>query len=181
MPDRLAELRRQRALIAEHLAWLDREIATAAANAAEQASTTEPNTAAVLVEPSASASFVPLTAPAAPPLDAAAVLASIKADGAEKPTATGPTDSLTTKTELGAPAPDKDQRDVRTETRKGCFLYLLIASAATALGVWLLIWASHSAWVKEEAGPYIVKATVLALILALGASLRSLIAKFRSK
>jgi hypothetical protein len=29
MSDRLAELRRQRALIAEHLAWLDREIAAA--------------------------------------------------------------------------------------------------------------------------------------------------------
>src|SRR3954470_22363220 len=29
MPDRLAELRRQRALIAEHLAWLDRQIAEA--------------------------------------------------------------------------------------------------------------------------------------------------------
>lgn len=27
MPDRLAELRRQRALVQEHLAWLDREIA----------------------------------------------------------------------------------------------------------------------------------------------------------
>jgi hypothetical protein len=30
MPDRLAELRRQRALVQEHLAWLDREIAAAA-------------------------------------------------------------------------------------------------------------------------------------------------------
>lgn len=29
MTDRLAELRRQRALVAEHLAWLDREIAAA--------------------------------------------------------------------------------------------------------------------------------------------------------
>ena len=27
MPDRLAELRRQRALVQEHLAWLEREIA----------------------------------------------------------------------------------------------------------------------------------------------------------
>jgi hypothetical protein len=29
MSDRLPELRRQRALVAEHLAWLDREIAAA--------------------------------------------------------------------------------------------------------------------------------------------------------
>jgi hypothetical protein len=31
MPDRLADLRRQRALVQDHLAWLDREIAEAAA------------------------------------------------------------------------------------------------------------------------------------------------------
>ncbi|MEO5957921.1 MAG: hypothetical protein ABIZ49_12405 [Opitutaceae bacterium] len=31
MPDRLAELRRQRALVQDHLAWLDREIAATSA------------------------------------------------------------------------------------------------------------------------------------------------------
>ncbi len=35
MPDRLAELRRQRALLTEHLAWLDGEIATAADRSGE--------------------------------------------------------------------------------------------------------------------------------------------------
>lgn len=37
MQDRLAELRRQRALIADHLAWLDRELATTIAQTGDGA------------------------------------------------------------------------------------------------------------------------------------------------
>lgn len=52
MPDRLAELKRQRALVAEHLQWLDREIAAADSSAVTPADPTpKPLVAAPLPAP----------------------------------------------------------------------------------------------------------------------------------
>ena len=66
MSDRLAELRRQRALVQTHLSWLDREIATAAAKADAPAdSSPRPEAAPATVAPTSAAGPVPLPASAA--------------------------------------------------------------------------------------------------------------------
>ncbi len=70
-----------------------------------------------------------------------------------------------------------DPKDIRAEARKGCFLYIFIATIAIALCVWLMIWASRSEWVQQEAGPYILRASIVAGLLLLGAWIRGLIAK----
>ncbi len=51
MPDRLAELRRQRALVQEHLAWLEREIARTGGDAGAAPSATAGSVPAVSAAP----------------------------------------------------------------------------------------------------------------------------------
>jgi hypothetical protein len=120
MPERLAELRRQRALIAEHLAWLDREIAT-----------------------SSSASAVPAAATPAPAaLDPGAMLA---ADAAAKGTASAKPSSPSVEDELAAKhlPPPRQQGDIRQDVRRGCLLYFGIAAFLVAGLCALLIWVSN--------------------------------------
>jgi len=117
MSDRLAELRRQRALLSEHVAWLDREIA------AESAKTggTRPASAAPSSETK-------------PP--ASATISSISALIAPNPTAaSAPADADAILNEYRV-APDT----LKTDVRKGCLLYftlaLVLLGAAVAL-LWL--------------------------------------------
>jgi hypothetical protein len=60
VPDRLTELKRQRALIAEHLVWLDHEIG------ALQGVPTEDTHPRLIAPPQASVSAPPLATPTAP-------------------------------------------------------------------------------------------------------------------
>ena len=94
MQDRLAELRRQRALVAEHLVWLDREIA----------------------ETEGKSSPAPLPAPTPPPaLTAAAVLA--KAAEIPPAVAAGASD------QPDAPLlPEPQPTDIKNDVRRGCLL-----------------------------------------------------------
>lgn len=80
-PDRLAELRRQRALVAQHLAWIDAELTAAGAGQAPSP----------VVEPVPAASAAPsaepppqppaaVPAPAAPQADPGIALANTRAD-----------------------------------------------------------------------------------------------------
>jgi hypothetical protein len=116
MPDRLAELRRQRALIADHLAWLDREIEAAA---------------------STSMALEPASQPATPklPLAPAAILAAVQ-----------PAPATTVSPESDAHThllPEHQQANVKQDVRRGCFLYFALAALFVAVGCALLVWASQ--------------------------------------
>lgn len=116
--DRLAELHRQRALLREHLAWLDREIAEASPRG------------------DLPAPPLPPAAPASPP---AGVLptppAPVKAESAAtvSPAALAPEAIL----DEYRVAPDT----LRTDVRKGCFLYFVGAFAVLAVCVMVLYYA----------------------------------------
>lgn len=80
-PDRLAELRRQRALVAQHLAWIDAELTAAGAGqtaAKAPATAPAPNETSATVDPAPLHAEVP--APVAEELDPAVVLANARAD-----------------------------------------------------------------------------------------------------
>ena len=107
MQDRLAELRRQRALVAEHLAWLDRELAAAAPE--------------------------PIPGPVLPASGAAATSAvpSVPADPAAADSAGEP------------PLAQPDPADIKSDVRRGCFLYFAAAVFLGLVGVGLIIWLSQ--------------------------------------
>jgi hypothetical protein len=112
MPQRLAELRRQRALVQQHLDWLDREIARSApaesdTPRAETPLPREPAPAAPMALPAAGASVSP-PVPASPPAtEADAILDRYR------------------------PSAGSLQSDVR----KGCLLYFTVAMVLFGLGV----------------------------------------------
>jgi hypothetical protein len=114
--DRLAELLRQRAALQEHLAWLDREIASAADSS----------------PPSVSRPIAPPVPPAAP------------TSAATAPAATGltsiPSGNAEAILEHYRAPPDSLQRDVR----QGCFLYFTLALVLLALAVMALYFAIGS-------------------------------------
>jgi len=131
MSDRLQELLRQRALLSEHAAWLEREIAL------EQG--TESQAAATPVE----SPSMPAEAPAenaespAPPPPAAGVSPS-----------PGP---LTPLADAGAQTPDAilpefppEPKDIRKNVTRGCLLYFVTAFVLLGLGVVAIYWVySH--------------------------------------
>ena len=119
MPDRLVELLRQRALIQEHLAWLDREIA-AVSNQPDATPGLAPTTATVLPAPltSAPASTVPVPNPlaATSPIPAGRALPPPDADAIIEQYRSSP-------------------GSLQSEVRKGCFLYCAAALVLLGLGV----------------------------------------------
>ena len=122
MSDRLQDLLRQRALIQEQLAWLDREIA--AASAADATTTpavaTAPRSVPTLPQPGYLAS------------QAAAIAAHQAAarapatDRGENPAVAAAADAILEKYRV---QPDS----LRTDVRQGCFLYFFGALAAVAV------------------------------------------------
>jgi hypothetical protein len=116
MPDRISELVRQRALVSEHLAWLDREIAKAGA----------------IVEPAASARATPATS---------GVSAASSEQLPEKPTlgvasssaATTPPAGIPSETELLLDQYRVTPAAVKEDVRKGCLLYFI--GAFVILGI----------------------------------------------
>ena len=116
MPDRLVELRRQRALVQEHLAWLDREIV-----AAENA-------------PSAPAAATAVR-DARPGPSAAPV--AVARTGNLAPVAAPSPDAIL---EEYAVAPGT----VKSEVRKGCLLYFVAALALLVLVIAVLYFALSS-------------------------------------
>ena len=124
MSDRLQDLLRQRALIHEQLAWLDREIAAA---------TDAPHPAAVAPTPRATVSPAPVVtqsgylAAQAAAIARHAVAAPASADPVN-PAAAAAADAILEKYRV---APDS----LKTDVRKGCFLYFAAALALVALVV----------------------------------------------
>ncbi|MBC7368358.1 MAG: hypothetical protein H7343_16370 [Undibacterium sp.] len=100
MPDRLAELQRQRALVQQDLARLDREIAEAQSRVDHSPTPETPHTRAVPA--------LAITLPA--DADADAILNQYRSGEAS----------------------------VKTDVRKGCILYAVLAFAALILGVFSL-------------------------------------------
>ncbi len=125
MSDRLAELRRQRALLEEHLAWLDREIATEAKQVpAARTVPPEPVRRGLAAATTTDANVAPTLNVVAPTLAATTV----------------PTHPA-----VPAPSPDVlfDQYRVapdalKSDVRKGCFLYFTLALLFVGLGVAVL-------------------------------------------
>lgn len=117
MQDRLAELRRQRALVAAHLVWLDREIADAEGKP------------------------TPAPLPAQTPSPALSAAAEILAKTPEPAPAVPPVASDQPDAAL---LPDHQPAEIKNDVRRGCLLYFALASVAVvALGA-LLVWASQA-------------------------------------
>lgn len=127
MSDRLDALLRQRALLREHLAWLESEIAAAEDAAERSPAAAAPDPLAAPATPAvrtASPLVRPTVAPASPaspsrPLPAAAVAPAVVAAQADEilETYRTPANSL------------------KSDVRKGCFLYFFAALALVGLGV----------------------------------------------
>ena len=124
MSDRLAELRRQRALLSEHLAWLDGEIAVATGQSG--------------VPPVPPTLRPPATPPSEPSPSWEAPASRFLS---QRPAAT-----LSATTPVGSqPAPsDVDliiqkygsaPRSLKSDVRKGCFIYITAAIVLLVLGV----------------------------------------------
>lgn len=129
VPDRLNELLRQRALLEEHLAWLEREIATASARkdhpapAAPQVSATAEAAAAVpaptVPSPIAAVTVIPSSSSRAP-IDADALLQRYGQDARTSP----------------------------ADLKKGCWmafsvvLAAVVAAALAVYGAWFFLWRS---------------------------------------
>ena len=77
--------------------------------------------------------------------------------------------------------PKRQPTDIQQDVRRGCLLYFVLATVAVVAGTGLLIWASQSPWFHEVIAPYLTKAFFIALVLALGAGIRSLVSKIRSR
>lgn len=124
--DRLAELIRQRALVAEHLQWLDREIARASASQslpsqpladrpAAAKSPTEKDTAPVF-PPDDDASATPKVELASLPVAAPTVNLLTSASNAAKPAEPAPADVIGV----------SRVQDIRSQTRSGCLLWVIV-------------------------------------------------------
>lgn len=123
MPDRLDELRRQRALVHEHLVWLEREIA------AETAKTpsTEAPTKAIAPASAPTLGAVPSISPAARPVTPI----STPRRAPEAPAVPADPDALLQQYRV---EPNNLRRDVRT----GCFIYMAVAFALLLVAIAIL-------------------------------------------
>lgn len=163
MADRLAELRRQRALLQVHLAWLDREITRAGGD--PTTGSFPPFGSTPSTAPFLAGSKSPLPAPSSPtagstpaqpaePAPTAAATASATTPKASVPSASpaepsalpGPTPPTTSAaaspTTLAKPDADallsqfrREPEAVRRDVRQGCLLYFVGALVLLALGV----------------------------------------------
>lgn len=134
MSDRLSELRRQRALLEQHLAWLDREIAAAESPSAGELA---PESGS---EPAASAAIPSIPATPAPgPGIARTVPARV-----DSPTSSGnqPSASLTADAMLDKYRTSPDT--VRQDVRKGCLIYFTLAFVILFVAIGILWLAFRS-------------------------------------
>jgi hypothetical protein len=122
MSDRLAELRRQRALVEQHLAWLDREIAAETARLSPAEAGAKIAAVVTAAKPAATPS---ITKPIIP----APAMASVTP--AVTPPANPEADRILEEFHV-APA------TVHEDVRKGCFLYFAAALAIFAAIIALL-------------------------------------------
>lgn len=149
MSERLEDLRRERALIAQHLAWLDREIE--GAEREEQGLTrtgtpSHPAPAPGLRQASPS----PTTPPAPEVPGVSPFLGSGPTGAMAGPAARAPMISPTIAGHPSGPTPAPEALldeyrvapdNLRSDVRKGCFLYFALAFVLLGLGVMVLWFA----------------------------------------
>lgn len=134
MPDRVAELRRQRALIAEHLAWLDRELA-ATAPSPQPANTPAATQAAIPAPaPISVGNPPPPVAPPKPPLDPSAILAAAAAPKVAPAPEPDPHAHL---------LPERPSADIKQDVRLGCLLYVVLGAVGVVGFCALIYWGSQ--------------------------------------
>jgi hypothetical protein len=126
-PERLSQLRRQRAAIAEHLAWLDQEIQRAA-----QHSRTETPTNPLPAPPH---SLPPATVPVAKPPPT-----QLEANNPSPALSADPDAVLEEWTETSGQG-DKTNQPI---SKMGCWLIFAGLAAATLGGIALFIWIFYS-------------------------------------
>ncbi len=137
MSERLNQLLRQRALLQEHLVWLDREIAAATEKPASEPATATPTAAelnrfAAPLPPAPPAPPEPPSPTASTPLPVASPL--IPAALMERElgiNASGDGDAILEKYRVPS-------NNLQQDVRKGCVLYLVAAFVLTGLVVTLL-------------------------------------------
>jgi len=137
MPDRLHELLRQRALLQEHLAWLDREIA-AAGDAVLEA---PPETGTPGILP-VETTFVPAPAPSMGILQGTAVSILSNAAVPAEPVAPLPPEVA----QLADTIIDEYRvppKTLHTDVKKGCFLYFFAALGLVILAAVAFYFAYH--------------------------------------
>jgi hypothetical protein len=119
MTDRIAELARQRQLVQQHLAWLDRQLADAA-----QQSVGQP------IESSATRDNVPAATPIVPDLRANAATTALppSTSGAVPPRDAAEADEIMDQFRVTPAA-------VKSDVRKGCFIYFVAAFLLLGLGI----------------------------------------------
>ncbi len=120
MSDRLRELLRQRTLLQDHLAWLEREIKEADGAAQPNAAATQPPPATAQPSSPPAASTMGPMATTPGPTDTGSVADDILDKYRVKPTS------------------------VQQDVRKGCFLYFTLGFIVFALGVLGLYYALRS-------------------------------------
>lgn len=137
MSDRLQELLRQRALVEEHLAWLDRQIAEATPDRAAPPPP-PPVAPRYTLKPAASSAPAPqgyLASQAASIARHAAAPVAPPAPRDENPAVATAADAILEEYRV---SPDS----LKTDVRKGCFLYFFVALAVVGLvvvGLYFLI------------------------------------------
>jgi hypothetical protein len=124
-PDRLAELQRQRALLQEHLAWLEREIA-AEMRGSPAASPASPSSSTGLPAQSfANLGTLPTSSVVATPASASLAAAT----GVSGPAA------ITSVVDPTLEVYRQDTASLKSDLRRGCLLYFGIAFALFAIAV----------------------------------------------
>lgn len=136
MSDRLAELRRQRALIQEHLAWLEREIAAETSGARPATVMSRPSPPEILASGNGTPALSeqPSLSGVAP---TAAALATTSVPGPGATPAAADADRILEQYRVG-------EASLQTDVRKGCFLYFGVAFALL-IGVVALLYFLLSA------------------------------------
>lgn len=125
MQDRLADLRRQRALIQEHLDWIDREIIRAERQLQAGHSAAHASATPAVIPPGA------LVGSAAPPAPAAQTLAPLSAAAITTPPHLAQADAILD--EYRVPT-----NTLKSDVRKGCLLYFAGAFVLLGAGIALL-------------------------------------------
>ena len=147
MSDRLAELRRQRALLADHLAWLDREIAAEAKQVpAERVVAPNPVTPGIPAASPARALSVATAADATVATTVTVVAPGVAATGKGTGTAAAaPAPAIPPASTAQAEAMLEEYRvkpdTLKSDVQKGCLLYFALALGLVALGVTVLWFA----------------------------------------
>ncbi len=127
MSDRLQELLRQRALVQGHLAWLDSEIAAASSGPAS-ASPSAPHVAS-------SARALSRPVPAAPSYLAGQAAAIARHAAAAAPSSENQNPAVHAAAEAILEGYRVPADSLKTDVRKGCFLYFFVALALFGAGV----------------------------------------------